>query len=105
MNAGASARGSYRYGPMPSSPRFVQHALRRTGLLSPATLRAEVLAALVVGIALIPEAISFSVIAHVDPRVGLFAAFTMAVTISIIDGRPAMISAASGSVALVIAPL
>jgi len=60
---------------------------------------------MVVGIALIPEAISFSVIAHVDPRVGLFAAFTMAVTISIVGGRPAMISAATGSVALVTAPL
>ncbi len=70
-----------------------------------AALRTEVLAALVVGIALIPEAISFSVIAHVDPRVGLFASFTMAVTISIVGGRPAMISAATGSVALVIAPL
>ncbi|HEX2904270.1 MAG TPA: SulP family inorganic anion transporter [Jatrophihabitans sp.] len=63
------------------------------------------LAALVVGIALIPEAISFSVIAHVDPRVGLFASFTMAVAISIVGGRPAMISAATGSVALVVATL
>lgn len=68
-------------------------------------LRTEVLAALVVGIALIPEAISFSVIAHVDPRVGLFASFTMAVVISVLGGRPAMISAATGSVALVVAPL
>ncbi len=68
-------------------------------------LRTEILAALVVGIALIPEAISFSVIAHVDPRVGLFASFTMAATISIVGGRPAMISAATGSVALVVAPL
>ncbi len=72
---------------------------------SPTVLRTEVLAALVVGIALIPEAISFSVIAHVDPRVGLFASFTMAVAISIVGGRPAMISAATGSVALVVAPL
>ena len=68
-------------------------------------LRTEVLAALVVGIALIPEAISFSIIAHVDPRVGLFASFTMAVAISVLGGRPAMISAATGSVALVVAPL
>ncbi len=58
-----------------------------------------------VGIALIPEAISFSVVAHVDPRVGLYASFTMAVAISIVGGRPAMISAATGSVALVVAPL
>jgi SulP family sulfate permease len=68
-------------------------------------LRTEVLAGLVVALALIPEAIAFSLIAGVDPRVGLFASFTMAVTISIIGGRPAMISAATGAVALVIAPL
>jgi len=60
---------------------------------------------LVVALALIPEAISFSIIAGVDPRVGLFASFTMAVTIAIVGGRPAMISAATGSVALVIAPV
>jgi SulP family sulfate permease len=64
-----------------------------------------VLAGLVVALALIPEAISFSIIAGVDPRVGLFASFTMAVTIAVTGGRPAMISAATGAVALVIAPL
>ena len=74
-------------------------------LRSPKRLRTEVLAGLVVALALIPEAISFSIIAGVDPRVGLFASFTMAVTIAIVGGRPAMISAATGSVALVIAPL
>ncbi|RNE67078.1 SulP family inorganic anion transporter [Cryobacterium tepidiphilum] len=63
------------------------------------------LAGLVVALALIPEAISFSIIAGVDPRVGLFSAFVMAVSISIFGGRPAMISAATGSVALVIAPV
>ena len=63
------------------------------------------LAGLVVALALIPEAIAFSIIAGVDPRVGLFASFTMAVTIAIVGGRPAMISAATGAVALVIAPL
>jgi sulfate permease, SulP family len=76
-----------------------------TALRSPKRLRTEVLAGLVVALALIPEAISFSIIAGVDPRVGLFASFTMAVTIAIVGGRPAMISAATGSVALVIAPL
>ncbi len=65
----------------------------------------ELLAGLVVAIALIPEAISFSIIAGVDPRVGLFASFTMAVSIAIVGGRPAMISAATGAVALVIAPV
>ena len=68
-------------------------------------MRVEVLAGLVVALALIPEAISFSILAGLDPRVGLFASFTMAVTIAITGGRPAMISAATGSVALVIAPL
>lgn len=74
-------------------------------LRSPRRLRREVLAGLVVALALIPEAIAFSIIAGVDPRVGLFAAFTMAVTIAIAGGRPAMISAATGAVALVVAPL
>nr|WP_166852815.1 SulP family inorganic anion transporter [Isoptericola sp. BMS4] len=68
-------------------------------------LRTEVLAGLVVALALIPEAIAFSIIAGVDPRIGLFAAFTMAVTISFVGGRPAMISAATGAVALVVAPV
>ncbi|MBT2442805.1 SulP family inorganic anion transporter [Streptomyces sp. ISL-36] len=67
--------------------------------------RTEVLAGLVVALALIPEAISFSIIAGVDPAVGLFASFTMAVVISIVGGRRAMISAATGAIALVIAPL
>lgn len=63
------------------------------------------LAGLVVGLALIPEAISFSVIAGVDPKVGLFAACTMAMVIAFVGGRPAMISASTGSVALVVAPV
>lgn len=77
----------------------------RTTLRSPRLLRTEVLAGLVVALALIPEAISFSIIAGVDPRVGLFASFTMAVSIAFLGGRPAMISAATGAVALVIAPV
>ena len=77
----------------------------RNALRSPQMLRTEVLAGLVVALALIPEAISFSIIAGVDPRVGLFASFTMAVSIAFLGGRPAMISAATGAVALVIAPV
>jgi SulP family sulfate permease len=77
----------------------------RAALGSPKLLRTEVLAGLVVALALIPEAISFSIIAGVDPRVGLFASFTMAVAISFLGGRPAMISAATGAIALVIAPV
>ncbi len=77
----------------------------RAALRDPRRLRTEVLAGLVVALALIPEAISFSIIAGVDPRVGLFASFTMAVSIAFLGGRPAMISAATGAVALVIAPV
>nr|WP_206681770.1 SulP family inorganic anion transporter [Actinomadura sp. J1-007] len=73
--------------------------------ITPRLLRTEVLAGLVVALALIPEAISFSIIAGVDPTVGLSASFTMAVTIAIVGGRPAMISAATGAIALVVAPL
>ncbi|MCF3961895.1 SulP family inorganic anion transporter [Streptomyces fuscigenes] len=78
---------------------------RRPAWLSPKVFRTEFLAGLVVGLALIPEAISFSVIAGVDPKVGLFAACSMAMVIAFVGGRPAMISAATGAVALVIAPV
>ena len=59
----------------------------------------------VVHLTLIPEAISFSIIAGVDPAVGLFASFTTAVTISVVGGRRVVISAATGAIALVAAPL
>ncbi|WP_344926455.1 SulP family inorganic anion transporter [Saccharopolyspora gregorii] len=77
----------------------------RPSWLSPKVARTEILGGLVVALALIPEAISFSIIAGVDPSVGLFASFTMAVVISIVGGRPAMISAATGAIALVVAPI
>ena len=73
--------------------------------LTPRVLRTELLSGLVVALALIPEAISFSIIAGVDPSVGLFASFTMAVVIAIVGGRSAMISAATGAIALVVAPV
>ncbi|MGY0541307.1 SulP family inorganic anion transporter [Nocardioides sp. YJ-D4] len=90
--------------PLPSSSASTEPGVL-AALRSPRLLRTEVLAGLVVALALIPEAISFSIIAGVDPRVGLFASFTMAVAISFLGGRPAMISAATGAVALVIAPV
>ena len=86
--------------PTPEERQSVRLTLRRPGWL-----KTEILAGLVVALALIPEAIAFSIIAGVDPRVGLFASFTMAVTTAILGGRPAMISAATGAIALVIAPL
>ncbi|MGI6878748.1 SulP family inorganic anion transporter [Microbacterium sp. gxy059] len=72
-------------------------------LRSPRMLSREVLAGLVVALALIPEAIAFSIIAGVDPRVGLFSSFVMAVSIAFVGGRAAMVSAATGAVALVVA--
>ena len=68
-------------------------------------IRADVLSGIVVALALIPEAIAFSIIAGVDPMVGLYASFTMAVIIAFAGGRPGMISAATGSMALVMVPL
>ncbi|MGC5240788.1 SulP family inorganic anion transporter [Streptomyces albogriseolus] len=88
-----------------SPSAWLRGSRRPSWLSDPKVLRTEVLGGLVVALALIPEAISFSIIAGVDPAVGLFASFTMAVTIAVVGGRPAMISAATGAVALVIAPL
>jgi SulP family sulfate permease len=63
-------------------------------------MRGDTLAGMVVALALIPEAIAFSIIAGVDPKVGLYASFSMAVIIAFTGGRPGMISAATGSMAL-----
>ncbi|TCB55958.1 SulP family inorganic anion transporter [Acinetobacter terrestris] len=68
-------------------------------------IRTDVLAGLVVGLALIPESIAFSAIAGVDPQVGLYASFCIAVTIAFFGGRPAMISAATGALALLMITL
>ncbi|MEJ2897995.1 SulP family inorganic anion transporter [Acinetobacter sp. NS-4] len=68
-------------------------------------IRTDVLASLVVGLALIPESIAFSAIAGVDPQVGLYASFCIAVTIAFFGGRPAMISAATGAMALLMITL
>lgn len=68
-------------------------------------IRVDILAGLVVGLALIPESIAFSAIAGVDPQVGLYASFCIAVTIAFLGGRPAMISAATGAMALLMITL
>ncbi|CAA0121346.1 Bicarbonate transporter BicA [Halioglobus japonicus] len=68
-------------------------------------IRGDVLAGLVVALALIPEAIAFSIIAGVDPKVGLYASFCIAVVIAIVGGRPGMISAATGAMALLMVTL
>lgn len=68
-------------------------------------VRGDVLAGLVVALALIPEAIAFSIIAGVDPKIGLYASFSMAVVIAFAGGRPGMISAATGAMALLMVTL
>ncbi len=68
-------------------------------------VRGDILAGLVVALALIPEAIAFSIIAGVDPKVGLYASFCIAVVIAFVGGRPGMISAATGAMALVMVTL
>jgi len=68
-------------------------------------VRNDVLAGLVVALALIPEAIAFSIIAGVDPKVGLYASFSIATIIAFMGGRPGMISAATGAMALVMVSL
>ena len=76
--------------------------LKRDWLAQP---RADILAGIVVALALIPEAIGFSIIAGVDPRVGLYASITIAMVIAFVGGRPGMISAATAAVAVVVVPL
>lgn len=68
-------------------------------------VRGDILAGIVVALALIPEAIAFSIIAGVDPMVGLYASFSIAVVIAFVGGRPGMISAATGAMALVMVTL
>ncbi|WP_339706950.1 SulP family inorganic anion transporter [uncultured Sphingosinicella sp.] len=76
--------------------------LRREWLSNP---RGDILAGLVVALALIPEAIGFSIIAGVDPRVGLYASFSIAVITALVGGRPGMISAATAAIAVLVVPL
>lgn len=68
-------------------------------------IRGDLLAGIVVALALIPEAIAFSIIAGVDPKVGLYASFCIAVVIAFVGGRPGMISAATGAMALLMVTL
>ncbi|PZE19777.1 SulP family inorganic anion transporter [Paenibacillus xerothermodurans] len=75
----------------------------RRGFLG--NVRNDVLSGVTVALALIPEAIAFSIMAGVDPMVGLYASFTIAVTISIVGGRPGMISAATGAMASLMGPI
>ncbi len=81
---------------------FTLHALQREWWSNP---KADILAGAVVGLALIPEAIAFSIIAGVDPKVGLYTSFIIAVTTAFLGGRPGSISAATGAMALLMIDL
>ncbi|WP_294320558.1 SulP family inorganic anion transporter [uncultured Sphingomonas sp.] len=78
---------------------------RRQWFRGAAGIRADILAGIVVALALIPEAIGFSIIAGVDPRIGLYASVAIAMTIALIGGRPGMVSAATAAVAVLVGPL
>jgi sulfate permease, SulP family len=86
----------------PFSSSLLARSARIDWFASP---KADILAGVVVALALIPEAISFSIIAGVDPKVGLYASFSIAIIIAFAGGRRAMISAATGAMALVMVPL
>ena len=80
-------------------------AYRQQWFAGAATARVDILAGIVVALALIPEAIGFSIIAGVDPRVGIYASIAIAIVISFTGGRPGMISAATAAVAVLVIPL
>ncbi|TDE84799.1 SulP family inorganic anion transporter [Deinococcus sp. S9] len=84
------------------SPRFDLRQYQREWFANP---RKDVLAGIVVALALIPEAIAFSIIAGVDPQVGLYASFIIALITAFLGGRPGMISAATGAMALLMTGL
>ena len=74
-------------------------------LKKPHSLKNDLLSGMTVALALVPEAIAFSFVAHVDPKLGLYAAFMMGLITAIFGGRPGMISGATGAVAVIFAPL
>ncbi len=80
--------------------RFVPLKIKR-----PRNLKNDMLSGLTVSLALVPEAIAFSFVAGVDPKVGLYAAFMMGLVTAVLGGRPGMISGATGAVAVIFAPL
>lgn len=84
---------------------FDSISYRRQWFGGAAQIRRDILAGIVVALALIPEAIGFSIIAGVDPRIGLYASVAIAITIAFVGGRPGMISAATAAVAVLVGPL
>ncbi|WP_121116155.1 SulP family inorganic anion transporter [Croceibacterium ferulae] len=84
---------------------LLTQSYRREWFTDMAGARRDIMAGIVVALALIPEAIGFSIIAGVDPRVGLYASVTIAMVIAFIGGRPGMVSAATAAVAVLVTPL
>ena len=80
--------------------RFIPLKIRR-----PENIKNDLLSGLTVALALVPEAIAFSFVAGVEPKVGFYAAFMMGLITGIFGGRPGMISGATGAVAVIFAPL
>ena len=71
----------------------------------PRNFKNDILSGITVALALVPEAIAFSFVANVDPRIGLYAAFMMGLITALVGGRPGMISGATGAVAVIFAPM
>jgi SulP family sulfate permease len=89
----------------PVQARFKDTPSVTSVLRSPSVLVRETLAGLVTALALIPEVISFSFVSGVDPKVALIASIVLGLVMSVLGGRPAMVTAAAGSIALVIGPM
>src|SRR5476649_537940 len=89
----------------PVQARFKDTPSVTSVLRSPSVLVRETLAGLVTALALIPEVISFSFVSGVDPKVALIASMVLGLVMSVLGGRPAMVTAAAGSIALVIGPM
>jgi SulP family sulfate permease len=85
--------------------KYVNTSVIELIIPKPKNIKNDFLSGITVALALIPEAIAFSFIAHVDPKVGLYAAFIMGLVTALIGGRPGMISGATGAVAVIFAPL
>ncbi len=85
--------------------KFVHNRIFKLSIEKQVSLKNDLLSGLTVALALVPEAIAFAFVAHIDPIIGLYAAFMMGVGTAIFGGRPGMISGATGAVAVIFAPL
>jgi len=86
-------------------PKNYENKFFKLRIKKPRNFKTDLLSGLTVALALIPEAIAFSFVARVDPKVGLYAAFMVGLITAVFGGRPGMISGATGAVAVIFAPL